>query len=145
MVGETSELPENARVSNYINRLIAGDFDNKTKGEIAEILDIDYKTLWRWNQKVDWAYVTAEKRKLYAKDILDIDQAMMREGKKGNTAAAELAYRRFDGWVPASKIALEQQTDAELLEEAAKLRAEQEAKSGSAGTDLPGAGTPEAA
>lgn len=121
---DAPEVPESSRIAVYVNRLIAGDFDGKTKQEIADTLDVDRKTLYLWNKKVDWAYVTAEKRKLYAQDVLEIDQAMLREGKKGNTAAAELAYRRFDGWVPTTAQLNLDAPDDELKRLANQIKAE---------------------
>lgn len=139
-MADSPEVPESAKIAAYVNRLIAGDFDGKTKQEISDILDIDRKTLWAWNKKVDWAYVTTEKRKLYAQDILEIDQAMMREGKKGNTSAAELAYRRFDGYVPLNALNLGAKSDSELLELLAKKKAELLGGNGQSGSNLPGTG-----
>lgn len=143
-MADAPEGPDSTRLAVYINRLIAGDFDDKTKQEIADIFDIDRKTLWAWNKKVDWAYVTAEKRKLYAQDILEIDQAMLREGKKGNVPAAVFCHQRFDGWVPASKV-LTEASDAELFEEAERIKAGLAGGNpGKAGADMPRTGTPEA-
>lgn len=121
---DSPETPYTARVANYVSRLIAGDFDGKTKLEISDILDVDRKTLWLWNKTLDWAYITAEKRKMYAHEILEIDLSMIREGKKGNVPAAELAYRRFDGYVPASALINLNTPDDELKAEAAKIKAE---------------------
>mgnify|MGYP001558271239 CR=1 FL=1 len=142
-VADYPEKPETARTVNYTNRLIAGDFDGKTKQEIADILDIDRRTLYDWNKRVDWAYITTEKRKLYAQDILDIDQAMLREGKKGDTAAAELAYKRFDGWVPTTAQITIGSSDDDLKAEAARIKAELgggQTERREVGSDLPGAG-----
>ncbi len=139
-MADLPEIPQSARIAAYVNRLIAGDFDGKTKQEIADILDIDRRTLWDWNKKVDWASITTEKRKLYAQDILDIDQAAIREAKKGNVAAIEFCHRRFDGWNPTTAQISLNAPDDELKAEAAKIRAEQEAKNGQNGPDIPGAG-----
>ena len=142
-MSDAPEVPESTRKAHYINRFIAGDFDGKSKQEISEILDVDRKTLWNWNRTLDWSFITREKRKFYAQDILEIDQAMLREGKKGDTAAAELAYKRFDGWVPTTAQITIGSSDDDLKAEAARIKAELgggQTERREVGSDLPGAG-----
>lgn len=135
-----SEIPENSRIASYSGRLIAGEFDDMGKGEIAKALDVDPKTLWAWERKMDWPMIMAEKRKLYSREILAIDRSMIRESKKGSVAASELCYRRFDGYIPESKTNLVAATDADLMAELEKVKAEQGVAIEPSGSNLPGTG-----
>ncbi len=40
------------------------------------------------------------RRETYAKRMAKIDNAIMKAAESGDTKAADLAYRRFDGWNP---------------------------------------------
>jgi len=49
----------------------------------------------------DWAQrVLDARRARYAEHISDVDKAMFMAAKAGDTKAADLLYRRFDGWNP---------------------------------------------
>lgn len=100
----------------FVEGLVIGLFDNKPKTEITKELGICRKTLWDWEQKVDWEVVAQARRKTYKQQVLAVDQAMLREAAKGNVAAANLVYQRFDGWTPEQVLKLEARVDGELLE-----------------------------
>lgn len=94
----------NFAFQHFIEMLIDGEDEHKTLKQIAEEVGVSDRTLLTWKKKkVDWEYVKTERRKKYASDMLDIDRAMVKEAKKGDVAAAKLAYERFDGWIPASQ------------------------------------------
>jgi hypothetical protein len=120
-----ADAPENTRFQAYVDGLIAGEFEDKTKKEIAAQFDINPKTLWDWDHKIDWEMVKSERRKLYAAEILKIDGAMLRASKKGDVAAAKVVYERFDGWVPMQGVKnFDAKSDSELIEEAKKIKAQ---------------------
>jgi hypothetical protein len=49
----------------------------------------------------EWAKRSLDKRReLYAKETKQVDDALLKKAREGNTKAAELWYRRFDGWSP---------------------------------------------
>lgn len=49
----------------------------------------------------DWAQEVLDfRRKQYAEQLKDVDAALIEKAKSGNTAAAELLYRRFENWTP---------------------------------------------
>lgn len=103
MESENSGTCPNLRFDDYVSRQIDREFEGKQKQDIADILGISTEALRLWNKRVDWEMVKAERRKRFAPDISEIDQAVMRSAKKGDVRAAELAYQRFDGWVPKSE------------------------------------------
>lgn len=49
----------------------------------------------------DWAKSALNRRREhYAEKMVEIDQALFTAAKHGDTKAADLLYRRFDGWNP---------------------------------------------
>jgi hypothetical protein len=138
---DAPEIPETSRMQIYLDGIITGLYDNKTKQEIADLLGVDRRTLLNWNKKIDWPHILEQRRKLYVQDIMEIDAAMLRESKKGSVPASELCYRRFDGYVPENKITAEMRKDQDLLAEAEKIKQElMRGQAGPTGPDLPGAG-----
>jgi len=52
-------------------------------------------------QHKDWAQKVLDARRArYAEQIGDVDKALFQAAKCGDTKAADLLYRRFDGWNP---------------------------------------------
>lgn len=123
----------------YVDGMISGEFDDKTRTEIAARFGVDRKTIWNWDQKIDWERVKSERRRLYSAEILGVDQAMLKSAKRGDVQAAKVVYERFDGWIPTSAVKnIQDKTDEELLAEAQRLKAE--ILNGSTGQDCTGTG-----
>lgn len=134
------ELPKTSdSKQTYIDGLIAGIYEDKTQQEVADIFGVTPRTIYTWDQKVDWKLVTEERRKLYAKDILKTDKAMLKASHAGDVAAAKVVYERFDGWVPTSAILDGKKPDSELLDLAKKKKQEMLGQS-QPRPDLPGIG-----
>jgi len=52
-------------------------------------------------QRPEWAREVLEaRRERYAEMLGDVDKALFQAAKCGDTKAADLLYRRFDGWNP---------------------------------------------
>jgi len=136
---------ENLRFNVYVDAMITGDFDSKTQGEIAVLLGVDPHTVWDWKKKADWAAIKDARRKLYSHQVLKIDAAMIKAAEAGDVQAAKIIYERFDGWTPTTAQISLSAPDDELKAEAAKIRAEQEAKNGQNGPDIPGTGAAQTA
>jgi len=52
-------------------------------------------------QRPEWAKEVLELRRArYAEKLGDVDKALFQAAKAGDTKAADLLYRRFDGWNP---------------------------------------------
>ena len=130
----------NLRRSGYIQSMITGDLDDKTQDEIAVIFGVTPQTIYTWKKCADWPMIKAERRKLYAHQILKIDSAMLRAAEKGDTAAAKIMYERFDGWVPTTAIKnIEEKSDEALIQRAAEIKLQLLANAGD-GPDIGGAG-----
>lgn len=55
-------------------------------------------------QNKEWAKtVLAKRREGYADQMRVIDEALIQAAARGDVKAAELLYRRFDGWSPNDK------------------------------------------
>lgn len=115
---------ENLRFNAYIDAMVTGDFDGKTQGEMAVLLGVSERTIYEWKKKADWSSIKDARRKLYSHNILKIDSAMIKAAESGDVQAARVAYERFDGWVPTSAMISKTTTDSELVELAAKLKAD---------------------
>ena len=133
-----SDSQENERYSSYIEGLISGTFDDKSKAEIAAHLGVSGPTLWRWAKKIDWDYVKTERRKLYSKDVLEIDQAMLRASKKGDVQAAKLMYDPFDDCIQTTGTVNINGSDSELKRRANEIKSSLVAGEARIGQDMPG-------
>ncbi len=136
---------ENLRYNVYLDAMISGEFDNKTQDEMAQLLSVSTRTIYEWKKKSDWAAIKDARRKLYSHQVLKIDAAMIKAAEAGDVQAAKIIYERFDGWTPTTAQISLNAPDDELKAEAARIRAEQEAKNGQNGPDLPGTGTAQTA
>lgn len=107
------------------------------KSALAKALGLTPKTLYRYDEEIDWEWVRDERRKRFAASITQVDAAVLRKAEQGNIPAAELAYKRFDGYVPKSALDVGTKTDEELIDAAKTI--ERELASGKE-CDLPGNG-----
>ena len=106
---------------------------------MAELSGVSVPTLILWNKsKIDWDNIKTERRKKYGGKMIDVDNAMFKAANKGNVNAAELVYKRFDGYIP-TNLTLEQKADESLIEEAEKILAKLKGPVGPV-SDSPGAG-----
>ncbi|MBI3549443.1 MAG: hypothetical protein HY078_10420 [Elusimicrobia bacterium] len=104
----------------YLEFLLNPAGDTMNREEIAKELGVDRKTIWRWEKGVDWAWIKEERRRRYAREIIDLDKALFKAAKKGNIRAIEIGYQRFDGWVPTTGL-VSNQTDSEIEAEMQKI------------------------
>ena len=127
----------------YQELWISGENENLTQAEMAQICGVTAQTLIVWDKtKIDWDHIKTERRKKYGGKMIDVDNAMFKAAGKGNVNAAELVYKRFDGYIP-TNLTLEQKADEGLLEEAEKILAKLKGPVGPI-PDSPGTGSPAA-
>lgn len=106
-----------------IELLLNPDNDQKEKQELAAELGVDRKTLWRWEKELDWDWIKAERRRLYAREIVELDKALLKKAKGGDTRAIEIGYQRFDGWVPTQGVNVNRELpDSEIEAEMRRIQ-----------------------
>ena len=106
-----------------IELLLNPDNDHKQKQQIADELGVDRKTLWRWEKELDWEWIKAERRRLYSREIIELDKALLKKAKSGDVRAIEIGYQRFDGWVPTQGFNVNKDTpDSEIEAEMRKIQ-----------------------
>lgn len=120
-----SERKEAAK-QEYVELLLHPGWMAEPKKNLAAALGVSRKTLDRYDKELDWDWIREERRKRYASEIVQIDASLLRKAKTGDVPAVKLAYERFDGYVPAQAVTLQDKSDAELLELADELRKERE-------------------
>jgi len=93
---------ERSLIDTYILYRINPDNDGKADSFFASSFGFSLKDVRRAKRENrDWAQKVLESRRAcYAEHILGIDKAMFQSAKSGDTKAADLLYRRFDGWNP---------------------------------------------
>ncbi len=122
MSEEEKSLP-NLTLEAYIEGLISGEFDNKTRDQVAQQVGVTRQTLWAWDKKLNWDEVKEERRKRYSRHTVEIDAALAKKAKAGDVRAAEIYYQRFDGWIPArGSVNLNDVPDDELRKRVVELR-----------------------
>jgi len=93
---------ERTLIETYILYRSNPDNDEKADSLFASSFGfslVDIRKAKRENK--DWAKQTLEaRRERYAEQIVGVDKAMFMAAKAGDTKAADLLYRRFDGWNP---------------------------------------------
>jgi len=93
---------EKSIIDRYIRFRSNPSFDNKQDSYFCTKLGISLDTLD--NAKMEnsgWAKrVLKARRTRYAEKMIEIDKALFLAAKSGDTKAADLLYRRFDGWNP---------------------------------------------
>ena len=93
---------ERTLIETYILYKINPDNDAKNDSFFVTTFGFSLKDLRRAKRDTkDWADQVLKMRRLrYAEHIGDIDKALLQAAKCGDTKAADLFYRRFDGWNP---------------------------------------------
>jgi len=93
---------ERSLIETYILYRINPDNDDKADSFFASSFGFSIDELKKAKrQNKDWAKKVLEgRRKQYAEHILGVDKALFQAAKAGDTKAADLLYRRFDGWDP---------------------------------------------
>jgi len=93
---------ERSIIETYILYKTNPDNDSKNDSFFASTFGFSLKDLRvAKRQRPQWSKdVLAARRTRYAEDIGDIDKAILQAAKCGDTKAADLFYRRFDGWNP---------------------------------------------
>jgi hypothetical protein len=93
---------ERSLIDTYILYRTNPDNDDKADSFFASSFGFsieDVRKAKRLNK--DWAQKALEARRgHYAENIMSVDKAMFQAAKAGDTKAADLLYRRFDGWNP---------------------------------------------
>lgn len=136
---------ENSRLRAFIQGHILGEFDLLPQSEVAKRLGVLPVTISRWKRKVDWEHIKTERRKRYGVHICEIDAALLKQAKKGEARSVELAYQRFEGWIPTeARVTITEAQNDQLKQRAEQIKAEfiaqNEAIGQGAGQHLPGAG-----
>lgn len=107
------------------------------KSQLAKALGLNRKTLDKYDKEIDWDWIRDERRKRFAAAITEVDSALLNKAVKGNVPAIELAYKRFDGYVPKEALEVGGKKDEDLIDAAKTIQRELE---GDSGGDLPRAG-----
>ena len=137
-MGNSQEITrKEANIQAYKDLLLHPGWITEPKSALAKALGLTPKTLYRYDEEIDWEWVRDERRKRFAASITQVDAAVLRKAEQGNIPAAELAYKRFDGYVPKSALDVGTKTDEELIDAAKTI--ERELASGKE-CDLPGNG-----
>lgn len=105
------------------------EYRAKSGEERAEIAGVQVNTVYKWERELpvdQWDKWLEDSRKKYARHFLKVDAALLRRAQE-DTASADLAYKRLEGWSPKSEqtninrnAELEGKTDAELRAEILK-------------------------
>ena len=83
----------------------------------AEILDVSTVTVRNWENSLsdeEWKKALETARGRSGRMSLKVDAAVTKESLNGNTKAAELYYRRIEGWAPKSGMELTRGEDGNL-------------------------------
>lgn len=93
---------ERSLIETYILYKTNPDNDGKNDSFFASTFGFSLQDLRKAKrQNKEWAQQVLEMRRArYAEQIGDIDKALFQAAKCGDTKAADLLYRRFDGWNP---------------------------------------------
>ena len=84
-------------------RMYHEDFSEMTDAEQAKEIGVAVGTIGKWHKtqtKAFWENRESTMRGMYAKHMPQIDLAVIKKAKLGDTNAAELSYKRFEGWSP---------------------------------------------
>lgn len=88
-----------------------------TTKDKAKVLDVSTQTIHNWENALsheEWKKALEISRERHAKTSLKIDASVVKESLKGNVKAAELFYRRIEGWAPKSGMELTRGPDGDL-------------------------------
>ena len=93
---------ERSLIDTYILYKTNPDNDGKTDSFFVSTFGFSLPDLRKAKrQNKEWAQKVLEMRRArYAEQIGDVDKALFMAAKAGDTKAADLLYRRFDGWNP---------------------------------------------
>lgn len=92
-------------VENYITWRMNPDNDAADDAKFASDQSISKSSLEKILTESDIDYesrIITERRDTYKKRMLDVDDAMFNKAMEGSVSAAELLYKRWDGWNPKS-------------------------------------------
>lgn len=123
-----SKRPEHemeALEEEWKKRMYREEFSEMSKGAQAKDLGVGIGTIYKWHEgqtKAWWDNRASSMRSMYAQHMPEIDSAVLKKAKTGDINAAELAYKRFEGWSPKQTNEninrngdLEGKTDEEIL------------------------------
>jgi len=93
---------ERSLIETYILYRTNPDNDDKADSFFASSFGFPIKEIRKAKRlNKEWAKTVLEARRArYAEKIVDVDKALFMAAKAGDTKAADLLYRRFDGWNP---------------------------------------------
>ena len=95
-------MDERTLIETYILYRTNPDNDEKADSFFVSSFGFSLKDLRKAKrERPNWAKDVLEKRReKYAEHIVGVDKALFKAAKMGDTKAADLLYRRFDGWNP---------------------------------------------
>lgn len=95
-------MVERSLIDTYILYRANPDNDDKADTFFASTFGFSVKDVRKAKREdKGWAKKALElRRERYAENIMSVDKAMFQAAKAGDTKAADLLYRRFDGWNP---------------------------------------------
>ena len=138
-MGNQSEISKKeASIQAYKDLLLHPGWITESKASMARALGLNRKTLDRYDALIDWEWVRDERRKQFAAAITQVDSSLLDKAVGGNVQAMELAYKRFDGYVPKEALEVGGKKDEDLIDAAKTIQRELE---GDEGRDLPGTST----
>jgi len=93
---------ERSLIETYILYKTNPDNDGKEDSFFVSTFGFSLKELRQAKKhRPEWAKEVLELRRArYAEKLGDVDKALFQAAKCGDTKAADLLYRRFDGWNP---------------------------------------------
>lgn len=136
-MGNSKEISKKeASIQAYKDLLLDPGWLTESRESMARALGLSSKTLTRYDNEIDWDWVRDERRKRFAASMLNVDSALLKKAESGHVPAIELAYKRFDGYVPKEALEVGAKKDEDLIDAAKAIQRELE---GNEGRDLPGA------
>lgn len=115
--------------ANWMELMTDAEYRSKPCAERAELVGTNENTIYRWEREItadQWDKWLQDSRKKYARHFLKVDAGLLRRAAE-DTASAQLAYQRLEGWSPKQtnenlnrNADLEGKTDEELRDEVLK-------------------------
>lgn len=127
----------------FIEAVISLEWESIDREKQAKMFGVSRQTILNWEKKLDWEWVRAERQKRFARELASIDSALLAKAKDGSLGHIQLAYEKYDGFIPTTaQVNVNDKADDELKSRADELKAQLLARSKGvgAGQDLPGAG-----
>lgn len=109
----------------FLEAVVSLDWESIDRTKQAKLFGVTRQTILNWEKKLDWEWVRTERQKRFARNLAKVDHALLEKAEAGSIAHIELAYARFDGYVPVrGTIDLSDKKDDELKKRADEIKAQ---------------------